>query len=281
MKTARGVEDAVVSGFKPFLKEVGPRGVSGDDVEHLLRIPIRRISLYDINRAKEEMQQIQARIKEINAHLKNIVAYSVSFLKEIIEKVKANEEAGRGARKTRVGAFDKIDIKEVVKRDVELRYDKKTGYLGSSVSTGAVAAEVSPFDRILVIRKNGMYTVTDLPDKLFVGAGAWWIGVADKELLAGTVFTIIYRDKAAGFPFIKRFVIEGWIMNKDYFPVPDGAQILHFDTRSKFTFSVKYVPKPRLKVLSETFKAQDYNVRGLKAGGVRLAAKEAAGVDVK
>jgi topoisomerase-4 subunit A len=51
------------------------------------------------------------------------------------------------------------------------------------------------------------------------------------------------------------------------------------DTRSKFTFSVKYVPKPRLKVLSEDFKAQNYNVRGLKAGGVRLAAKEAAKVD--
>ncbi|MDR1419778.1 MAG: DNA topoisomerase IV subunit A, partial [Treponema sp.] len=210
-----------------------------------------------------------------------IVAYSTGFLKEIIEKVKADGETGGGARKTRVGAFDKIDVKEVVKRDVELRYDKKTGYLGSSVSTGAVVAEVSPFDRILTIRKNGMFTVTELPDKLFVGADAWWTGVADKEILAGTVFTIVYKDKATGFPFIKRFVIEGWIMNKDYFPVPDGAQILHFDTRPKFTFSVKYVPKPRLKVLAETFKAHDYNVRGLKAGGVRLAAKEAAGVDVK
>jgi topoisomerase-4 subunit A len=68
-------------------------------------------------------------------------------------------------------------------------------------------------------------------------------------------------------------------MNKDYFLVPDGAQILLIDTRPKFTFSVKYVPKPRLKVLSEDFKAQDYNIRGLKAGGVRLAAKEAEAVD--
>ncbi|MDR1586745.1 MAG: DNA topoisomerase IV subunit A [Treponema sp.] len=279
MKTAKGVEDAVVSGFKPFLKEVGPRGVSHDDVEHLLRIPIRRISLYDINKAREEMLQIQARVKEINVHLKNIVAYSIGFLNGIIEKVKANEEVGRGARKTKVGAFDKIDVKEVVKRDMELRYDKKTGYLGSAVSTGAVVARVSPFDRILSFRKNGMYTVTELPDKVFVGADAWWVGIADKELLANTVFTIIYKDKATGFPFIKRFVIEGWIMNKDYFPIPDGAQILHLDTRPKFTFSVKYVPRPRLKILSEAFRAQDYNVRGIKAGGVRLAGKEVAGID--
>jgi topoisomerase-4 subunit A len=47
------------------------------------------------------------------------------------------------------------------------------------------------------------------------------------------------------------------------------------DIRPKFTFTVHYKPKPRLKVLQETFKAQDFNVRGLKAGGIRLAAKEA------
>jgi topoisomerase IV subunit A len=280
MKTAKGVQDAVTAGFKPFLKEVGPRGVSDDDVEHLLRIPIRRISLYDINKAKDEMEQIQARIKEINSHLKNIVAYSVAWLKGIITKIKANEEIGGGKRKTVVGAFDKVIAKEVVKRDVELKYDSKTGYLGTNVS-GAKIAEVSPFDRILVIRKNGMYTIMDLSEKTFVGADAWWIGVADKEALSKTIFTIIYKEKETGFACIKRCVIEGWIMNKDYFLVPDGAQVFHVDTRQKFVFSVKYVPKPRLKVLSEDFKAHDFNVRGVKAGGIRLSAKEAAKVECK
>jgi topoisomerase-4 subunit A len=280
MKTAKGVQDAVIAGFKPFMKEVGSRGVSEDDVEHLLRIPIRRISLYDINKAKDEMLQIQVRVKEINSHLKNITAYSVSYLKGIIAKIKANEEINGGKRKTIVGAFDKIIAKEVVKRDVELKYDSKTGYLGTNVS-GAKIAEVSPFDRILAIRKNGMYTIMDLSEKTFVGAEAWWIGIADKEVLSKTIFTIIYKEKGTGYPCIKRCVIEGWIMNKDYFLVPDGAQILHVDTRPKFVFSVKYVPKPRLKVLSEDFKAHDYNVRGVKAGGIRLSAKEAAKADAK
>jgi len=279
MKTVKGVEDAVVSGFQPFIKEVGPRGISHDDVEHLLRIPIRRISLYDINKARDEMEQIQARIKEINAHLKNIVAYSVSYLKGIIARIQANEELGKGLRKTKVGAFDKIDVKEVVKRDVELKYDRKTGYLGTNVS-GAKVAEVSPFDRILAIRKNGMYSVMDLPDKAFVGADAWWIGVADKEELSKTIFTIFYKEKETGCAFIKRCIIEGWIMNKDYFLVPDGAAVLCIDTRPKFTFTLKYTPKPRLKVLTEDFKAQDYNVRGLKAGGIRLASKEISKVEI-
>jgi topoisomerase-4 subunit A len=68
-------------------------------------------------------------------------------------------------------------------------------------------------------------------------------------------------------------------MNKDYFLVPDGATVLHIDTKPKFTFTLKYTPKPRLKVLAEDFKAHDYNVRGLKAGGIRLSNKEVSKID--
>jgi topoisomerase-4 subunit A len=280
MKTAEGVTKAVINGFKPFLKEVGPRGVSEDDVDHLLKIPIRRISLYDINKARTEMQEIQARIKVINGHLKNITAYALSFLDGIIAKIKSNSELGRGERRTKVGTFDKVDVKEVVKKDVELKYDRETGYLGTAVS-GETIAELSPFDRILTVRRDGSWSVADLPEKTFVGAGAWWIGVADKEALSHIVFTIIYKDAKTGCPCIKRCVIEGWIMNKDYSLIPEGAAVFHIDIRQKFTFTIKYVPKPRLKVLAENFKAQDYMVKGLKANGVRLSNKEAAGAEVK
>jgi topoisomerase-4 subunit A len=280
MKTAKGVEDAVIAGFKPFAKEVGSRGVSHEDVEHLLRIPIRRISLYDINKAREEMLAIQQRIKEINGHLKNITAYAVAFLDGVISRIKGNEELGRGARKTRVEAFNKVDVKEVVKKDLELKYDTQTGYLGTAV-TGETVAEVSPFDRILTIRNDGSWFVADLSDKVFVGPRAWWIGVADKEALSKITFTIIYKEKESSFPYIKRCVIEGWIMNKEYSLVPEGAAVFHVDTRDKFSFTVRYVPNPRLKVTKEAFKSQDYAVRGLKAGGLRLASREAAGVDLK
>jgi topoisomerase-4 subunit A len=280
MKTAKGVEDAVIAGFKPFAKEIGPRGVSHEDVEHLLRIPIRRISLYDINKAREEMLAIGERIKEINGHLKNITAYAVAFLDGVISRIKGNEELGRGERKTMVEAFNKVDVKEVVKKDLELKYDTQTGYLGTAV-TGETVAEVSPFDRVLTIRNDGSWFVADLSDKVFVGPGAWWIGVADKEALSKITFTIIYKEKESAFPYIKRCVIEGWIMNKEYSLVPEGAAVFHVDTRDKFSFTVRYVPKPRLKVAKEAFKSQDYAVRGLKAGGLRLASREAAGVDLK
>jgi topoisomerase-4 subunit A len=144
-----------------------------------------------------------------------------------------------------------------------------------------VAAEVSPFDRILTIRNNGTWFVADLAEKAFVGPAAWYIAVADKEALVDTIFTIIYKEAGAGLAYIKRCVIEGWIMNKDYSLVPEGAVVLHVDTRTKFNFTLKYKPKPRLKVLQENFKAQDYGVKGLKANGVRLSNKEVLKIDLK
>jgi topoisomerase-4 subunit A len=280
MKTAEDVSKAVVEGFKPFLKEIGPRGVSAEDVEHLLRIPIRRISLYDINKARSEMAEIQARIKVINGHLKNITAYALGFLDGIIAKIRANPDFGRGERKTELVKFEKVDVKEVVKKDLELKYDRVTGYLGTAVN-GEPAAELSPFDRILTLRNNGTWSVTDIPEKAFVGPGAWYIGVAEKEALAATVFTVIYREAETGQGFIKRCVIEGWIMNKDYSLVPEGATALHVDIREKFNFTLRYAPRPRLKILTETFKAQNYPVRGLKAGGIRLSSKEVETVEVQ
>lgn len=281
MKTAEAVQKAVIDGFKPFMKEIGKRGISPEDVEHLLKIPIRRISLYDINKAKAELKEIKARIAEIEGHLKNITAYATAFLDGIIAKIKANEDLGKGKRKTKVESFNRVDVKEVVKKDLELRYDGETGYLGTQVSTGSVVAEVSPFDRILVLRNNGVYSVMDLPEKVFVGEHAWWIGIADKEALSKTVFSVVYKEAETGYPYIKRCVIEGWIMNKEYSLVPEGAQVLHVDTRDKGSLVVTYVPKPRLKVTKETIKLQDFLVKGLKAGGVRIAAKEADKVETK
>jgi topoisomerase-4 subunit A len=280
MRTVDSVEKAVIEGFKPFKKELQGRALSHEDTEHLLKIPIRRISLYDINRAKKEMEEFEKRIDEINKHLKKITAYAIAYLDSIIAKIKANEELGRGARKTVAGEFEKVDVKEAARKDLVLKYDSETGYLGTLVS-GETKAELSPFDRILTVRKNGIWSVTDIPEKAFVGQGAWWIGAAEKETLSGTVFTIIYTEKKNAYPFIKRCIIEGWIMNKEYSLVPEGAEVLWVDTKEKFIFTVHYKPKPRLKILKETFKAQDYNVRGLKAGGIRLASKEALAVEIR
>ncbi len=270
MKTAEGVIQSVLKGFEPFRAEL-IRDVTEDDVERLLKIPIRRISLYDINKNREEVKQINDRLSEIKKLLRNLTAYAVTTLKGVLSRLDKDETA----RKTDLKSFTRVDAREAVNRDTPLRYDPETGYLGTAVSGGQEILKVTPYDRIIILRKSGVYTVMDVPEKLFVDKGLWYCGFAEKEVLQKVLFTTVYRDKKTGYPCIKRCRIDGYILNRDYLIVQDSAEILLVATKEKFSFTVSYKPKPRIKTLAQTFKAQDYAEKGLKTLGVRLAPREA------
>ncbi len=274
-KTELAVNKAVKTGFIPFKAEL-IRDVTDEDVEHLLKIPIRRISLYDINKNRKEVEAINARIKEINKLLKHIVDYAISYL----DGIEAKLDPETAKRKTKVTNIKTVDVKSVVKRDTPLKYNSDTGYLGTAVPGGEEILKITPFDRILYVRKSGIYTITEAPDKVFVGPDLRYCGFADKESLAKVLFTIIYRDPETQYVYVKRCKIAGYIMNRDYFFAPDGMEVLHVDTRKDFNFELNYVKKPKMKIFTEKFKASDYMEKGLKAGGTRVAPKEVQSIVV-
>jgi len=261
--TADAVVKAVIDGLLPFADQIR-REVTLEDVEVLLKIPIRRISAYDIERAKKEMQEIKNRLKEIREALASIIDYSIGFLQKLIDKYH-NEYP----RKTELVSLKKVDVREAAQRNLKLRYDKDTGYLGYEVN-GNHLFDVSQYDRILVIRKSGAYSVMNVPDKLFVDKGMLYCGFVDKEL----VFNVVYRDDKTKFPYLKRCRIEQFILNKGYSIVPENCTVLKLSTDSEGIIKLEYKPKPKLKVLEETFVINDFLVKGAKASGVRLATKE-------
>lgn len=275
-KTAEDVVKAVLKGFVPFKNEL-IREISSDDVDHLLQIPIRRISLFDINKNKEQVNAINSRLKEISKRLKNLTACAVEYLNMMIEKF---AKSGATERKTEITTFSAVEVKKIVKRDMPLRYDDK-GYLGISVSGGTEIIKVTPYDRIFFVRKSGIYTVCDVPQKMFVDSGMWYCNYAEKEIINKVLFTIIYRDPKTKYCFIKRCRVPSWIMNRDYMFAPDGMEVLHIDTREKFKFNLNYVKKPRLSKLTEEFNVNDFAEKGLKANGVRLANKEVDTISVE
>ena len=266
-KTADGVMLAVFDGLAPFRKQI-VREVTTEDVEKLLRIPIRRISQYDIDRAKQEMREINARLKEIRKHLKAMVDYAVGFLETVIAKYRKAYP-----RRTKVKSFEKVDVREAAQRNLRIRYDRETGYLGYEVN-GNVLFDVSPYDRVLVIRRSGLYSVMEPPNKTFVDKGVVHCAMFEKDKAADAVYTVIYRDGATGYPYIKRCTIEQFILNRGYQLVPEGSTILAFTTELDGYVAVNYKPKPRVRVLQENFAIADYLVKSAKAGGVRLAPRE-------
>lgn len=276
MKTAESVVQAVYKGFIPFEAEL-IRPINDEDIDHLLKIPIRRISLYDINKNRQEVEDIKKRIAEINKLLKNLLAYAVTVLDSILSKVSEDKMI----RKTEISSFEKINVKEAVDRSLSLRYDEKTGYLGTNVTSGTELFKVSPFDRIFVMRKNGIYTVLDVPERLFVDTDLVHCSFADKESISKILFTAIYKDKGTGLPYIKRSRIEAYILNRDYVFVPDDeSEVLLMSDKANFSFNVKFEPKPKVRSNEKTFTTNKYLEKGLKAKGVKLISRVAISANI-
>lgn len=272
MKTAEAVNAAVKKGFVPFKDEL-VRDVTDDDVEQLLKIPIRRISLFDMNRNREQVTAINKQLKEIHRKLRHLTDCAIDYLDGMLAKFRPEDLE----RRTQIAQFNAVDVKRVVKRETPLRYDDK-GYLGTSVSGGTELLRVTPYDRVFIMRRSGIYMVCDVPDKLFVDTGIWYCNYADKEIIGKVLFTVIYRDPQTKFAYIKRCRVSGWIMNRDYFIAPEGMDVLHVDTRDSFSFTLHYEKKPRMKLKEEQFNASDFEEKGLKANGVRLSAHETQSV---
>ena len=273
-----GVQTAVQSGFAPFEKEL-VRPITSEDIERLLQIPIRRISRYDIEKNRREVQQIQLRLDEIIAHLSDLTSYAISFLNTLREKY-----GDYFPRRTQITGFARVDAREAAVRDQQLCYDPNGGYLGTDIGNGRkngsdegvpcpqLIETVSSYDRILLINSAAHYRVIGVPEKLYVGEKMLYAGLADKETLAARTFTVVYKN-AAGEAYIKRCKIEQYILEKDYALLPEGAKPLLLTTRENVVLRLRYRKKPRIVKLEEDFVVNEFLVKGVRANGVRLSTK--------
>ncbi len=275
-KTRDGVFVSVFDGFKPFRDQIN-REVTNDDIERLLKIPIRRISLYDINKAREEVRGINDRLERIAYHLAHLVSYALEY----IAGLKQLGSAYLRQRQTKITTFGKTDVREAAARDLVLRYNPSTGYLGYGLKTGNEQCKVSHYDRVLIIKKSGTYFVTDVPEKLFVDKTVRLCCLADKEVLENQVLTAIYQDRKTKALYIKRCRVTQFILNKTYELVPEDGKLVNLSIREDAEIYVEYKPKPRLQKKEESFFFHDYLVKGVKTGGVKITSKEVKTLKVR
>ncbi len=275
-RTQEAVFNAVKTGFEPYADQL-VREVSDDDVEKLLKIPIRRISLFDIEKNEQEIDEINSNIKQVEYNLSHLAEYSINVLTDI--KGCVNEVLR--TRKTQISDFNMIDVKEVAKRDLDLKYDALTGYLGTNVKTGNSICKVSEYDKILVIQKNGTYYCTNVADKAFVGKDIAYCNLADKQTLDSLVFTVIYQDKKTKITYIKRCKLSGFIMNKPYelLPEPDTCSMKKLSVFEDAEVTVTYKGPSRVKEM--VFHFSDFRIKGAKAGGITITKKEIASIRIK
>ena len=252
-KTYEGVKATIREGFKPYLKELRHPVISDEDIERLLKIPIRRISQFDINKNREEIEGIlkeEAQVKDNLAHLR---AFVTKYLKGLIK-----EYGKKYPRYTKIesGAFKQVDVRAITASELSIKWDKENNYVGSGLRNGDELFKCYSLDELILIWKSGKFRKVQPEDKIFV----------DKDLLAvfrynqekdreSLDFTCVYEEGSYGFSYIKRFRFGGLIRNKDYWLAPEKpkSKILLLQKGCPETLYVKFKPAKGQKIHQQHF----------------------------
>ncbi|MFM1769456.1 MAG: hypothetical protein RJA22_1985 [Verrucomicrobiota bacterium] len=257
---------AVHEGFRPFRKEL-LRELIDADVDRLLQVRIRRISLFDIQKHREDMERTKAELEETRRHLKNVTKYAIGHLEALLAKY-----GPLYPRLTKSSRYDEVDAKEVAFKAFKVAYDRETGYVGYKVSGDEFKLDCTKFDKLLLVFKDGHYKVTELPEKLFVGPDLYYCGLPDRE----RVFTCAYTNREA--TSLKRFTFGGTILNKEYFCIPPKSRILFFEPETPKELYIRYKPAPYQKINQQTCDPKEVEVKGPKTRGRQVSIKEVSSI---
>jgi topoisomerase-4 subunit A len=236
-------------------------------VERLLGVRIRRISLFDIEKHREEMERVKCDLGETRKHLKNLTRYVISHLEGLLEKYEPIYP-----RLTKSSRYDEVDAKEVAFKAFKVAYDRESGYLGYKVSGDEFKLDCTKFDKFILVFKDGHFKVTELPEKLFVGPDLVYCALPERE----RVFTLAYTNREA--TYLKRFTFGGTILNKVYHCIPPKSKILFFEPDTPKELYIRYRPAPYQKINQQTCDPSQVEVKGAKTRGRQISIKDVGSV---
>lgn len=268
-KTFEGVQKTVIDGFRPFRKELR-RDVTNEDVDRLLKLQIRRISQFDIDRNREEIKEIQAEEREVQDNLVHLRAFVVKYLKRLIR-----EYAKKYPRCTRIekGAFKQVDVKAITASELTIRWDRENNYVGSGLRGGDELFKCSSLDELIFVWRDGRFKKTQPEDKIFVDKDLLAVLRYDQEKDRETRdFTCVYEEGGYGFSYIKRFRFGGLIRNKEYRLAPEKpkSKIIFFQEGCPDTLYVKFKPAKNQKIHQQYFLPKEQ----VKRSGAENGAQE-------
>lgn len=263
-----GIERAFDPYRKLFKKEI-----VREDVLKLCEKPVRKISLFDIKKAEEEIENIEMTIDEVKNHLAHLTEYAVSYFQHILEKYGKGRE-----RKTEIRNFEDIQASTVAVANEKLYVNRTTGFAGYNLKREEGVEQVcecSQMDEIIVFRRDGTMMVTKVQEKGFVGTKECpeilYISVFRKKD-ERTVYNMVYRNGLSGYVYVKRFSVVGITRDKEYSLTlgTKGTKVLYFTANPNGeaeTITIHHVSKPKLKKVSFDFDFATLAIKGRNSMG--------------
>lgn len=204
-----GVLRSIKNGVEPYINDL-KRNVTEEDIIKLTDIKIKRISKFDIDKAKEKIENLENQINDIKINLSKLVEFAISYF----TRLKKDYSEGK-QRKTEIKIFDDVDVKKVVIRNTKLYVNRVEGFIGTSLRRDEYVCDCSDIDDIIVFTENCNMMVTKVGSKTFIGKNIIHVAVFKKKDLR-TIYNMVYKDGDKGFGYIKRFAVSGVTRDKLY-----------------------------------------------------------------
>jgi topoisomerase IV subunit A len=278
-ETWESVIETIDRGLDPFRKLL-LREVTKEDIIQLTEIKIKRISKYDVRKADEHIKGLEVELEEVKNHLRNIIPFTVNYFRQIKKKYGKGRE-----RKTELRNFDTIEATKVVANNARLYINYKEGFIGTGLKKDEFVCDCSDIDDILVIRKDGVYLITKVAEKIFVGNDILHARVFLKND-ERTIFNIVYQDGKDGPLLIKRCAISGLTRDKEYNLTrgTPGSKIVYLSVNPNGeaeVIRIHHKPKARLKKLVFEFDFGQLGIKGKSSMGNILTKNAVARIALK
>ena len=264
-ETWEAVIVAIDKGLDPF-KKLLLREVTREDIIQLTEIKIKRISRFDVKKADEHIKGIETELEEVKNHLLNIIPFTINYFRQIKKKYGKGKE-----RKTEIRSFDTIEATKVVANNAKLYINYKEGFIGTGLKKDEFICDCSDIDDVIAIRKDGVYLITKVAEKVFVGNDILYAQIFLKND-ERTIYNIVYQDGKDGPLLAKRCAISGLTRDKEYNLTRGtaGSKIVYFSANPNGeaeVIKVHHKPKARLKKLVFEFDFGQMNIKGKSSMG--------------
>lgn len=222
VEQALSMEDAIAhvdKRLQPF-KPSFYRPITDDDLMRLWEIKMGRILRFNSEKAEKYIAKLKSEEEKLLNDITHITEYTIDWYRHL--KAKYGEAY---PRKTVIRNFDSIVATKVAEANKRLYFNKKDGFIGTSLKEDEFLFTCSDLDDIIVIYTDGTYKLVKVQDKLYIGKKILHVGLFKKNDKR-TIYNVIYRNgrpgdndaegKPLGYSYKKRFFITGLTRDKVY-----------------------------------------------------------------
>ena len=269
----------ILDELKPFCNQL-LRDITREDIERLTEIKIKRITKFDLNRAINDINNLELKIKDIKYNISNLTEYAIKYFKNLKKKYGNNKQ-----RKTEIKIFESIDATKVVVANKKLYINRQEGFIGTNLRKDEFISDCSDIDDIIIIKDNGLMQVVKVDSKVFVGKGILHAAVFKKKD-SRTIYNMIYLDGKSGYSMIKRFNVSSITRNKDYMLTRsnEGSKVLYLtaNPNGEAEMVTAHLRKnQRLKILKIDYDFADLTIKGKGSVGNILTKNNVKKIELK